>query len=194
MSELKRHRWMTGACIAVVLMLTTGCAGPWKTVPDNLGAHRWSITTPQGWMHLSMPDSEMLSKDGPYLEFIMIQSQPLTKGFRFTKQELNLDMLPHEAAELIIDNLRSDPHIRNFQLLASEPEIIGGRSGFKLTYSYRDQHGVVLKTIYCGVLLPDQFFNIRYTAAQRYYFDTELPTFTNVLGSLQLGSGLIYGH
>lgn len=189
MSELKNLRRITGFCISVALMLTTACAGPWKTVPDNLGASRWSITTPPGWMHLSMPDSEMLSKNGPYLEFIMIQSRPYTKGFRFTKQELNLGMLPHEAAELIIDNLRSDPLIRNFRLLASKPEMIGGRAGFKLTYSYRDKHGVVLKTIYYGVLLPAQFFNMRYTAAQRYYFEKELPAFNDVLGSLRFVSG-----
>ena len=154
---------MTGFWVAVVLLLTTACAGPWKTVPDRLVTPQWSITTPQGWMHLSMPDSEIISKNGPYLEFIMLQSRPVTKRFRFTNQELNAAMLPHEAAELIIDSLRSDPHIRNFQTLASEPAVIAGHSGFKLIYRYRDQHGVVLKTIYLGTFLGDQFFNIRYT-------------------------------
>ena len=174
--------------MVLVLMLTTACAGQWKTVPSTLRVPEWSITMPEGWMHLSLPDSEMLSKNGPYLDFIMIQSRPLAKGFRFTKQELNSNMLPHEAAQVIIDNLRSDPLIRTFHLLASEPAMIGGREGFRLTYSYRDQHGVVLKTIYHGTLLPDRFFNIRYTAAQRYYFENELPAFNGVLNSLQLVS------
>ncbi len=185
MSELTGHRWMTGVWVAALLLLTA-CAGPWKTVPADLSAPQWSITTPQGWMHLSMPESEMLSKNGPYLEYILIQSRPLTQGFRFTKQGLNPGMLPHEAAELILDNLRADPRIRNFQLLASEPATVAGRSGFKLTYRYRDQHGVESKTIYYGALLTHQLFNIRYTAAQRYYFDKELPAFNSVLGSLRL--------
>ena len=185
MPELKGYRWMKGIGVAVALVLTTACAGPWKTVPDKLSALQWSVTTPPGWMHLSQSDSEMLSKNGPYLEFIMIQSRSLTKGFRNTRQALNPAMLPHEGAELIIDNLRSDPHIQGFRMLASEPAMIAGRAGFKLTYSYMDQHGVALKTIYYGVISPDRFFNIRYTAAQRYYFDKELPAFTQVLTSLR---------
>lgn len=185
MSELKAQRWTTGAWVAAMLLLTA-CAGPWKTVPADLSAPQWSITPPKGWMHLSMPESQMLSKNGPYLEYILIQSRPLTQGFRFTRQELNTGMLPHEAAGLILDNLRSDPLIGSFQLLSSEPATVAGRSGFKLTYSYRDQVGVETKTIYYGAILTDQFFNIRYTAAQRYYFDKELPAFNEVLSSLRL--------
>ena len=178
------------ALATAMLLLTTACAGPWKTVPADLSAPQWSITTPQGWMHLSMPESEMLSKNGPYLEYILIQARPLTQRFRFTRQALNPGMLPHEAADLILDNLRSDPLVRNFRLLSSEPATVAGRSGFKLTYSFSDKHGVTTKTIYYGALLTDQFFNIRYTAAQRFYFDKELPTFNNVVSSLQLVSGL----
>ena len=137
-------------------------------------------------MHLSMPESEMLTKNGPYLEYMLIQSRPLDKKFRFTKQVLDPDMLPHEAAQLIVDNLRSDSRFRNFHLLASEPAVAANRSGFKLTYSYLDSFGVTMKTIYYGFVLPDRFFNIRYSAAQRHYFEQELPTFETVLSSLQL--------
>lgn len=186
MSELNVYRWGIGTWMAMVLMLTTACAGPWKTIPGNLNAPQWSITTPPGWMHLSMPDSEMLSKNGPYLEYILIQARLLTTRFRFTNRVLNAGMLPREAAELIIDNLRADPLIRNFRLLTSEPAMIAGRSGFKLSYCYRDQHEVEIKAIYYGVLLSDLFFNMRFTAAQRYYFDEELPTFNEIFSSLQL--------
>lgn len=135
---------------------------------------------------MSMPQSEMLSKNGPYLEYILVQSRPLAKRFRFTKQVLDPGMLPRETARLIIDNLRSDPRFRGFQLLASEPAEIADHDGFKLLYSYEDKYGVTMKTVYCGILLPDRFFNIRYSAAQRYYFEQELPAFETVLSSLQL--------
>jgi hypothetical protein len=124
----------------------------------------------------------------PYLEYILVQSRPLAKRFRFTRQFLDPGMLPHEAAQLIIDNLRSDPRFRGFQLLAANRRWLPIHAGFKLTYTYLDKYGVTMKTIYYGVLLPDRFFNIRYTAAQRYYFEQELPTFKTVLSSLQLSS------
>lgn len=184
MSELNLHRPVIGVWIAVTLVLTA-CAGPWRTVPDQLGAPQWSITSPEGWMHLSMQESEMLSKDGPYLEYILIQSRSLAQGFRFTKQKLSPGMLPHEAARLITDNMRSDPLVRQFRLLSSEPAPVAGHAGFKLIYSYRDRFDVEIKTIYYGVILPNLFFNLRYTATRRHYFDQELPGFNKVFDSLR---------
>jgi hypothetical protein len=173
--------------VAVTLMLTA-CAGPWNTAPEQLRESQWSIRSPDGWMHLSMQQSEMLSKDGPYLEYILIQSRSLERGFRFTKQKLNPDMLPHEAAQLIAGNMRGDPMVRQLRFLASEPAMVGGHAGFRLIYSYQDPYGVTIKTIYYGVVLPNLFFNLRYTAAQRYYFDKELPAFNDLFESLRLNA------
>jgi hypothetical protein len=166
-------------------LMLTACAGPWNIAPDQLSEPQWSIASPEGWMHLSMQGSEMLSKDGPYLEYILIQSRSLAQGFRFTNQKLNRDMLPHEAAQVIADNMRSDPLIRRLRLLDSEPAMVGGHAGFRLIYSYQDPNGVEIKTIYYGVVLPNRFFNLRYTAAHRYYFDKELPAFNEVFDSLR---------
>lgn len=181
------RKTMIGVWLAAALYLT-GCAGPWARVPQRLCAPQWSISPPSGWMQLQTSGGEMLSKDGPFLEYILIQSRPLAKGFRHTKQKLSADMLPDEAARIIADNLRSDPLIRQFRLQASEPAMVGGFSGFKLTYSYLDQNGVRIKTVSYGAVLPHMYFNLCYTATQRYYFDQELPAFMKVLDSLRLVS------
>lgn len=188
MYQLTNKPWFL-ASLALALLMLTACAGGWQTAREGLSRPQWSISTPDGWMHLSMPDSDMLSKDGPYLEYILIQARPLTQPFRFTKQRLSRTMLPHEAAELIVDNLRADPLIRGFRFHSGEPVLVDGNAGFKLTYGYLDKHGVELKTVYYGVLLPDHFFNLRYTAARRYYFDKEQAAFSQVLDSLELPSG-----
>jgi hypothetical protein len=188
MYQLTNKPWIL-ASLALALLMLTACAGGWQTAREGLNGSQWSLSTPDGWMHLSMPDSDMLSKDGPYLEYILVQARPLTQPFRFTRQRLSATMLPHEAAEFIVDNLRADPLIRGFRHQASEPAMIDGHPGFKLTYSYLDKHGVELKTVYYGVVLPDYFFNLRYTAARRYYFDKEQAAFNQVLDSLELPSG-----
>jgi hypothetical protein len=185
MSELNSNRPVLFVWVVATLMLTA-CAGPWIKAPDHLSEPQWSITSPEGWMQLSTQESEMLSKDGPYLEYILIQSRALAQRFRFTNQKLKPDMLPHEAAQVVTDNMRSDPLIRQLRLLASEPAMVGGYAGFRLIYSYQDPNGVETKTIYYGVILPNRFFNLRYTAAQRYYFDKELPAFNEVFDSLRI--------
>jgi hypothetical protein len=185
--HLTQRQTRLGVWVVAVLMLAA-CAGPWQTAPDQLKTPHWIIRSPEGWMHLSTSESEMLSKDGPYLEYILIQSKSLSQGFRYTNQRIDPGMLPNEAARLIADNMRSDPMIRQFRLLADEPAIVDGHAGFKLTYSYRDQYGVALKTIYYGAVLPDLFFNLRYTAAQRYYFNKELQAFNQAFQSLRFVS------
>jgi hypothetical protein len=185
MPKLAYHRPAIKAWMVVALMLTA-CAGPWKAAPNQLCGPQWSIRPPEGWMQLNTQESMMLSKDGPYLAYVLIQSRPVDQGFRYTKQKLSPDMLPHEAVQLITDNLHSDPLIRQFNLLASQPAMVAGHAGFRLTYSYQDQLGVAVKTLYYGVILDELYFNLRYTATQRHYFDEELPAFNQLLDSLQL--------
>ena len=180
-ASLKTMGWIGLAAAALVLC---ACAGPWQKAPSRLHTKQWSITPPEGWMHLEMPDSDMLSKDGPYLQYILAQERPLDRGFRFTRQKLNPGMLPHEAARLITDNLRADTHIRRFRLRSIEPATIGGYSGFKLSYTHQDQLGVDIDTVYYGVIVQDRFFNLRYSAAKRHYFDSQLAAFDRVLQSI----------
>ena len=169
-----------------ITLLLSACAGPWKSVPDTLNAPQWSISPPKGWMYLPMPGAQMLSKDGPYLAYILIQARPLSQSFRFTNRKLRSDMLPHEAAQLIADNVRFDPLIHQFQLLDSRPAMVGGHEGFRLEYGYRDSNGAKMKTVYYGTIVRGHLINLRYTAAQRHYFDEEIRSFSDVIESLRL--------
>lgn len=155
-----------------------------------LQTDHWSVQTPAGWMHLSTPAYEMLSKDGPYLQYILIEERPLTKGFRFTRHKMETGMLPHEAAQVVVDSLSSDPQIRHFKIVSNEPASLGGKAGFKLVYTYQDQQGVDVQSIYYGVILPHSFFNLRYTATRRYYFPKDLATLRKVHDSVRLSAGL----
>lgn len=137
-------------------------------------------------MRLVTPAYEMFSKDGPYLQYILIQHRPLSQGFQFTRQNIEGGMLPHEMARVLIDNIHSDPLIRNFKLLSDVPAKVGGRAGFRLIYTYQDRQGVDMKTVYYGTVMGPYYFNLRYTAALRHYFAADLPTFDQVRAGLQL--------
>ena len=179
---------LIGVWVAAALLLAA-CAGPWKNSPQQLSGPQWTLRSPEGWVQLSTPDSEMLSRDGPYLAYILIHSRPLDHRLRFTQQKLDPGVLPHEAARIIADNLRCDPLIRQFRLLAGEPATVDGHDGFKLVYSFLDSYDVTIKTVYYGVVLSDRFFNLRFTATERHYFEAEYPTFNQVFESLRLAGG-----
>ena len=183
----KTRRWLG---LAAAVLLLSGCAGIWETAPSRMNAPQWSLTPPEGWMHLCTAESDMFSKNGPYLEYILVQSRQLDQGFRFTRQKLNARMLPNEAARLIINNMRHDRHIQNFRLLSSEPATLGGLPGFKLSYMHQDQMGVTIQTVYYGVIMQGTFFNLRYSAARRHYFDSQLHVFGGVVKSVRFFSDL----
>ncbi|RJQ87123.1 MAG: hypothetical protein C4519_01200 [Desulfobacteraceae bacterium] len=172
---------------AVVLMIgLNGCSAVWEPVRGRIESSRWSVQAPEGWMRFVAPTYEMLSKDGPYLQYIFIQERPVSAAFKYTQQHIEADMLPHELARVVIDNLQGDPQISGFTLLANSPAQIGGKAGFKLVYTHQDRQGLDMKTIYYGTVHSDRFLNLRYTAAQRHYFNVDMYTFEQVFKSLRL--------
>lgn len=184
-SKIKNPQTLLQIFTLVLALLAHGCAAIWEPAPKVLAAHSWAMKPPVGWMRLTTPTFEMLSRDGPYLQYIFIQEQPLQQGLRNSRQKLAPAMLPHEAAAVIIDTLKSDPRIRNFHLRKNSPAKLAGKMGFRLIYTYTDDQGVKIKCDYYGVILPKTFFNIRYTAAQRHYFDKDADSFQQALASLR---------
>lgn len=173
---------------AAVFIAISGCAAVWQPTHGRLEKPGWSMQIPAGWMRLTTPSYDMFSKDGPYLQYILVQDRPLSQGFQFTRRTVEADMLPHEMARVIIDNLQADPQVRDFTLLANGPAMVGGRPGFKLIYTYQDRQGVDMQTVYYGTVHAAHFFNLRYTAVQRHYFPADQDTFEQVAQSLHLPS------
>ncbi len=175
--------WLFG-----IVLLCACAAGPWQKAPATLTTSRFSIAVPDGWMRLAMADYEMFSRDGTHLHYIFVQERALDKSFRFTRKRIEPRMLPHEVAEIVLDDLKADPQIRNFKVLGNEPVEVGGVMGFRLTYTYMDPLGLETQSEYYGALLPDRFFNLRYTAARRHYFDKYRDVFDYMYHTLRLRS------
>jgi hypothetical protein len=191
--QLRNDKWPVPAALrnfgVAILILVTGCSATWQPVPQILAGRSWTIDTADGWMRLATPTYEMLSLDGPYLQYVFIQELPLENGLRDSRQKLNEAMLPHEAAEVITDTMLSDQRIRMFKLIRNEPAMVGGKMGFRLVYTYEDDQGVAMKCDYYGVILSKTFFNVRYTAAERYYYEKDVNVFEKMTASLRFSDG-----
>lgn len=128
----------------------------------------------------------MVSRDGPYLQYILLQERPLDRPFPHTRKYLNPQMLPQEAAQIIIDDLKSDPAVMNLTVIENEPVLVDGHDGFKLLFGYRSRDGLMLKTAYYGVIYGSNFYSLRFTAPQRHYFDKDIHTFESILANFHL--------
>jgi len=177
---MKRFLWL-------ILMVATACA-PFNGTgrgPDS-GTRHFSIQYSKPWMELNYRKHLVLTKDGPFSQYILVQQRPVDQPFKNTKRRLSEGMLPEEAAQVILDEMASDRTLMNFQLLENHPAAVNQYEGFRIVFSYRTPDGISFKTIYCGLLQKGWFYSIRYNASEGHYSDTDVKTFENVLQSFQI--------
>jgi len=168
--------------LLAIFVLLLGCAGGMQ---NGGPAHHFTVDIPEGWRQLDTNKFFLVTKDGAYLQYALIQERPLDKAFKHTKKKLRWGMLPQEAAGVIIDEIASDKNILNFQLIENTPTSIKGHEGFKILFSYKDRDGSAFKTLYFGFIKDGLFYNLRYTAAKRYYFNKDLKTFEKFVDSFR---------
>jgi len=170
--------------LVLLTLLAVGCA-PWVRVGGVYQdtERNFSVDLPPGWMKSNMDKSLLITRDGMLLQTIVIERLKTTDELLYTKKKLEPSMVPQEAAEVIGDNIGSNPSITDFTLLENAPTTIANRPGFKLLYQYKNKDGLQVKGMYCGFLSGDWFYALRYTAPARYYFDKDVGTFEKVLSS-----------
>ncbi len=153
-----------------------------KKLPDA----DFTVEIPDGWWKPEYISKYLITKDGPFLQYVLIQKRPLDKTFKHTKKKIRSGMLPQEAAGIIIDELASDRYLMNFKVIENAPASIDGHAGFKILFSYQDKKGSPFKTLYYGFISGDSFYNLRYCAAMRHYFEKDIATFEQIISSFKL--------
>ena len=173
--------------LLIFLLFIPACA-PWIKTGGSYESltHNFYVNIPQGWMMLDTDQYLLVSGDGPFLQYVLIQDRPLDRPFRNTKKKFNRRMLPQEAADVVIDEITSDQSVLNFEIIENAPTRINGHDGFRMVFTYKNRDGLKLKTIYHGFLAGESFYNIRYTAVNRYYFAKDIEAFRDVVESFRL--------
>ena len=155
-----------------------------KKLPDS----GFSVQIPDGWWKPEYTNKYFITKDGAFLQYVLIQKRPLNKPFRNTEKKIRSGMLPQEAAGITIDELASDRFLMNFRLIENSPVTLDDHPGFKILFTYRDKKKSEYKTLYYGFISDDHFYNLRYCAAKRHYFDKDIADFERIVNSFQLVS------
>ncbi len=173
--------------ILVSLLLIAGCASvAQQRSLKNLPVNDFLVEIPAGWWKPPHTNKHFITKDGAFLQYVLIQQRPIDRPYRNTKKKLNRGMLPQEAADVIIDEIASDRRIYNFNVIENRPAIIDGRDGFKILFTHEDKKSSTFKTLYYGFISGDSFFNLRYSAAMRYYFEKDIADFEQILSSFKV--------
>jgi len=178
-------KWKSALALCLFVFVLGGCAA-WRPVDGPLRSQTYSVEVPDGWMRFDTGSYVMVSRDGPFLQYVLVQERPLDQPFRHTRKTFNPAMLPLEAARIVIDDLKADPALAGFEILDNGPAVIDGREGFRLVFRYRNSSGLRLQTAYYGLIHESCFYSLRYTSAQRHYFEKDRATFEAIRDSFRL--------
>ena len=181
----------TIALLLAIVFLAAGCVtAPW--VPAG-GAYSpptdfYTIDLPEGWMRWTRDEDNrvVVTRDGAPLQLIVVERHRIDESLKFTKKKLAKGMMPQEAAEVVLDNFSSNKDISGVEIKDNRPITISGKPGFWASFTYKTKDDLKVRVVYCGVLDGEWFYGIRYSAAQRRYFDKDLKTFEMVLRSFKL--------
>jgi hypothetical protein len=167
--------------------ILAGCA-PWSPTGGLYKSDKdlYSVDLPQGWMRSDMGKGFLMTRDGLVLQHIQIQRYDLKEGLKNTKKKLNKEMLPHEVAEVALDDFASIPDVHNFEVQENTPAEIGGVSGFRVVYNWKTKDGLRVRSVQYGFISGEWFYSLRYDAARRYYFEKDRDAFEKVVQSFKL--------
>ncbi len=85
--------------LLISLLLITGCASvAQERSLKNLSDNDFLVEIPKGWWKPKHIDKYLITKEGVFLQYVLIQQRPIDLPYSHTKKKLNKGMLPQEAA------------------------------------------------------------------------------------------------
>jgi len=177
--------------LGIAVFLMTGCASmaPWmemrKSGYKDTG-RGFTATVPTGWMKCNYVKNFLITRDGVQLNRIGVARLKPTDKLQFTKKQFALDMTPQDLAEVEIDDLKSDPDVKNFELISNTPAEIGGKKAFRIEALMVDTNGLKERVIEYGFVYDKFVYLVFYCAPEQYYFAKYLPAFEEFQSSFKL--------
>ena len=186
--QMRRCLGVKVALLATGLLLGGCVTVPWHPTDGRYASdtENFSVELPKGWMRLNTDHDLLITRDGIMLQHVFVERIRVDQPLKNTKKSLTRGMQPQALAEVLLDNITSSERMLDVKVQENRPVQIGAHRGFKLVYAYRDKNGLRFKSVQQGFLAGDVVYGIRYTAAERYYFAKDLPTYEQVAASFTL--------
>ncbi len=167
---------ITTLVTAALLIVITGCAPSWKLTKADFRTLDYTIKTPMRWMIIHKGSATLISNHGPALESILIRCHDIGDKIPSTTLMVLPNMLPHEIGELIISQQRAGPAVTDVEVTKESIAKVDNKKAVRVVFDYRED-GIIFTDIVYGVLDGQKFYELRYCAAKRHYFNESLDVF-----------------
>jgi hypothetical protein len=179
-------RNITYASLLLLMLFAAGCAGwaPSGGLYEDRSKH-YSVNLPEGWF-MSNSSDLFLTKNGPELQYIFVQTQPLGKPLIFSKKTLYPGMKSIDMAEYFLENNALDQRMTGFKVKDLSTGQILGYTGFRLEGTYENSDGLTHGFIYYGFMTDDLYYAVSYSAPERVYFKQHTADFNLFFSSFRI--------
>lgn len=176
--------------IGLALASLAACTAPWTRVEQDtrIESRRddYTLELPLGWVrHAADSNDFFVTRDGPALNYIVVNRQPHDRKLPHTKRETRADMLPHELAELAIAEWRSSEATANLEVLSNTPVRVDGKPAVRVHIRYKNERGLPIERLMVALVDARGRWSIQYEAPSIVYFQRGLPDFEAMLASVR---------
>jgi hypothetical protein len=181
---LRRH-----LTIGLLLVSLSACT-PWTRVDQTTRLETkgsdYSLSLPLGWVKNNNTSNDLfITRDGPALNYIVVNRQPHDTKLPKTKRETRANMLPHEMAELVLAEWKSNEATANLEVLANTPAFLGGKPAARVHIRYKNERGLPIERILIGMVDAKGRLFLVYEAPAIVYFQRNLAEFEAMVASVR---------
>lgn len=194
------------AALIVLAVLASGCQQAYWTMTDDLNSvvktKSFKFTAPEGWVRMSQPgtwdrievdgqiqnlmlETVTTTRDGTRLQAITVTRHYPDTAFPYLKKKSSANMLPPEAADLYVSELRKASGLERLKVISNKPATVGGKQAFRLEMEYKNDDGLRIRILSFGFVDKTGFYTINYRAPYLYYYDRDYKQFISLVHSFK---------
>lgn len=180
-------RHLTAICL---LLLSLSACAPWARVDpgtrNESKRNDYTIDLPVGWVKRTADTNDFfITRDGPALNYIVVNRQPHDRKLPRTRRETHPDMLPHELAELAIAEWKSNEATANLQVVSNAPLMLDNHPAVRVRVRYKNDRGLPIERVLVALVDARGRLSIQYEAPAIVYFQRGLAEFESMVASLR---------
>jgi hypothetical protein len=173
-----------------LLLASLAACTPWARVDQSSRAEfrrdDYTLELPLGWVKRSAGSNDFfVTRDGPALNYIVVNRQTHDSKRPRTKRETRADMLPHELAELAIAEWKSGEASANLAVLSNTPVLIGRKPVVREHIRYKNERGLPIERVMVGLVDSKGRLSIQYEAPAIVYFQRGLADCEAMVASVR---------
>jgi hypothetical protein len=193
--------------LMAVVLLVNGCAPtPYWTLTDDqnhvVKSTSFQMDVPKGWVRTTEPvtwervnidgeprtlllESMGVTRDGVGIHAVSVTRRYPDTAFPTIKKKSKADMLPPEAADLYVSELRKRSGLERLTVLSNKPAKVADKLGFELLMQYKNDDGLRIQILTYGFVDKTGFYTISYRAPYLYFYERDYASFKKLVGSFK---------